>query len=119
FDNIIICGLGGSGIAGRLVKAHTFSSLSVPLEVISDYNLPAYVNQRTLAIQCSYSGNTEETLSMYEQAKTKGAAMICIATGGKLETIAKADHVMFYPAEAGFQPRMALGYPLTYLSLIF
>ncbi len=119
FDNVIICGLGGSGIAGRLFKVNTFNSFPLPIEIISDYNLPAYVGPRTLAIQCSYSGNTEETLSMYAHAKAKGAAMICIATGGKLQDVAFNDHVMFYKAEAGYQPRMALGYPLAYLFLIF
>ncbi|MGZ5244294.1 MAG: SIS domain-containing protein [Bacteroidia bacterium] len=119
FDNIIICGLGGSGIAGQLVKVNTFFDCPIPVEVISGYNLPAYAGKRTLAIQCSYSGNTEETLSMYADAKAKGTKMLCIATGGKLEELANADNVQFYRAEKGFQPRMALGYSLTYLYLIF
>lgn len=118
FDNVVICGLGGSGIAGRLVKVNTFSEFPIPLEVISGYDLPAYVGKRTLAIQCSYSGNTEETLSMYADAKARGAKMLCIATGGKLEELANADNIQFYRAEKGFQPRMALGYSLTYLFLI-
>lgn len=119
FDNVVICGLGGSGIAGRLVKVNTFSTFPLPVEIISDYNLPAYIGNRTLAIQCSYSGNTEETISMYAQAKQLGAKMLCIATGGKLEELANADNIQFYRAEKGYQPRMALGYPLTYLHLIF
>ena len=119
FDNIVLCGLGGSGIAGRILKTYVSNSFPLPIEVISDYNLPAYVGARTLAVQCSYSGNTEETLTMYAQAKSKGAKMLCIATGGKLEELANEDNIKFYRAEKGYQPRMALGYPLTFLFLIF
>ncbi|RYD78177.1 MAG: SIS domain-containing protein [Sphingobacteriales bacterium] len=119
FDNIIICGLGGSGIAGRFIKTSTFLNFPVPIEVVSGYEVPAYAGPRTLAIQCSYSGNTEETLSMYAASKQKGAKMLCIATGGKLEELANQDNIQFYRAEKGYQPRMALGYPLTYLFLIF
>ena len=119
FDNILLCGLGGSGIAGRISKSLFFSTCPVPIEVISDYVLPAYVGKRTLAIQCSYSGNTEETLAMYAEAKRKGASILSMATGGKLEQLTEADGYRFYKALSGFQPRMALGYSLTYLMLIF
>jgi glucose/mannose-6-phosphate isomerase len=119
FDNIILCGLGGSGIAGRIMKSYFFREFPLPIEVVSDYVLPAYTNNRSLTIQCSYSGNTEETLLMYKEAKEKGAGVIAIATGGQLGELAKKDGYKFYQAVAGFQPRMALGYSLTYLLLIF
>ncbi|MDZ4839530.1 MAG: SIS domain-containing protein [Bacteroidota bacterium] len=117
-DNIVICGLGGSGIAGRIVKSMYLNKSSVPIEVISDYFLPAYAGERTLTLQCSYSGNTEETLAMYAEAKAKGCKIISLSTGGKLEEQTVADGNIFYRAETGFQPRMALGYGLTYLLLI-
>lgn len=119
FDNIILCGLGGSGIAGRIAKSYFFDKCPVPVEVVSDYILPAYAGKRTLAIMCSYSGNTEETLMMYDEAKSKGSTVIVIATGGKIGENAKKDNFLFYQAETGFQPRMALGYSLTYLLLLF
>jgi glucose/mannose-6-phosphate isomerase len=119
FDNIILSGLGGSGIAGRIAKSYFFDSCPVPVEVVSDYVLPAYAGKRTLAIMCSYSGNTEETLMMYDEAKKKGCSIIAIATGGKIGENAKRDNYLFYQAETGFQPRMALGYSLTYLLLLF
>jgi len=119
FDNIILCGLGGSGIAGRIIKSYFFSISALPVEVISDYLLPKYAGSKTLAIMCSYSGNTEETLAMYAEAKAAGAGIIVIATGGKLAELAAADGYTFYKALSGFQPRMALGYSLTYLMLLF
>src|SRR5687767_11733674 len=69
FDNVLLCGLGGSGIAGRIVKNYFLDGFPLPVEVISDYVLPAYVGPRTLAVMCSYSGNTEETLAMYDIAR--------------------------------------------------
>jgi glucose/mannose-6-phosphate isomerase len=119
FDNVLLCGLGGSGIAGRIVKNYFMHSFPLPVEVVSDYVLPAYTGPRTLAIMCSYSGNTEETLAMYEFARSRGAGILCIATGGKLHELAERDGIKFYRAESGFQPRMALGYSLTYLLQIF
>jgi glucose/mannose-6-phosphate isomerase len=119
FDNVLLCGLGGSGIAGRIVKNYFVEGFPLPVEVVSDYVLPAYTGKRTLAIMCSYSGNTEETLAMYEMARLRGAVMLCIATGGILKTWADRDGVRFYQAESGYQPRMALGYSLTYMFQIF
>lgn len=118
FQNILVGGLGGSGIAAHLVKAYLFGQSEMPLEVISDYSLPAYVNAQTLVILNSYSGNTEETLNMYQEAREKNARVMVITTGGKLLERANQHHHHYYLAEEGFQPRMALGYPLTYLLLI-
>lgn len=119
YDNIIICGLGGSGIAGRIVKSFFMRKCPVPIEVMSDYFLPEYAGERTLTLQCSYSGNTEETLAMYGDAQARGCDIISLSTGGKLKTITEKDGYPFYEAQPGFQPRMALGYGLTYLLLIF
>lgn len=119
FDNIILSGLGGSGIAGRIAKSYFFSISSLPIEVISDYTLPSYAGKRTLAIMSSYSGNTEETLSMYAAAKAKGCTIVAITTGGQLAESAALDGYKIYNAETGFQPRMALGYSLSYLLLLF
>jgi len=65
FKNVVLAGLGGSGIAGRIVKTYFQALAPLPIEVISDYKLPNYVDDKTLVILNSYSGNTEETLSAY------------------------------------------------------
>ena len=119
YDNIILSGLGGSGIAGRIAKSVFYKVSSLPIEVISDYELPSYASKRTLAIMSSYSGNTEETLAMYAQAKSQGCTIVAITTGGKLAELAAADNFTIYNAEKGFQPRMALGYSLTFLIQLF
>lgn len=119
FSNILIGGLGGSGIGGRIVKTIFMDSFPIPVEVIADYSLPAYVNEKTLVILGSYSGNTEETLAMFEEVKAKGSTMIILTGGGKLAALAQEHNLKTYLIEQGFQPRMALGFSLTYLVQIF
>jgi len=119
FQNIVICGLGGSGIAGRIAKSFFYEISPVPVEVVSDYTLPFYVSESSLAIISSYSGNTEETLSLYIQAIEKKAHILIITTGGILNELAMENNIQVYLSESGFQPRMALGYSLTCLCLIF
>ena len=119
FSNVIICGLGGSGIAGRIVKAYFADMLPVPCEVVSEYTLPKYAGPKSLVILSSYSGDTEEILGMAEEARKARATTIVLTTGGKLGTLAGDAKLPMYAAEPGFQPRMALGYSLTYLLLIF
>jgi len=118
FRNIIAGGLGGSGIGSRIAKVLFSEILPLPMEVISDYNLPAYADDKTLVVLSSYSGNTEETLAMFDAAFAKGCTIICITTGGKLMAKATAQGIKIYGAVPGFQPRMALGYPLSTLILL-
>lgn len=118
FQNVIIGGLGGSGIAGHFVKHCFYDTAPVPIEVISNYQLPAYVNKNTLLILSSYSGNTEETMAMAEEGKEKGASVLAITTNGALEQKAQEENWPHYKAEMGFEPRMALGYSLTHMLLI-
>ena len=117
-NTIVAGGLGGSGIGARIAKVLFFDKLSLPIEVISDYILPAYVNKKSLVVLSSYSGNTEETLALFDEAIIRESKIICITTGGKLKERAEANGVKVYSAEPGFQPRMALGYPLTTLILL-
>lgn len=119
FNNIVIGGLGGSGIGGRIVKSLFAHEMSIPVETIADYSLPAYVNEKSLVILASYSGNTEETITMYDEVKKRGSKMLTLSTGGKLKELAIADGQYFLQVEAGFQPRMALGFSLTFLIQIF
>jgi glucose/mannose-6-phosphate isomerase len=119
YNNIIIGGLGGSGIGGRIVKSLFANSCPVPVECIADYGLPAYVNEKSLVILGSYSGNTEETLQMFEETLKRGSKILVLTSGGKLAELASANHLHQYHIEPGFQPRMALGFSLTYLIQIF
>lgn len=117
-DHIVICGLGGSGIAGRLIQSFFLQKSKRAVQVVSDYSLPQYVSKDTLVICSSYSGNTEETLSCYNQASDIGAKIIAITSGGTLAQSARNANLPTYISQGGFQPRMALGYSLTYLLLI-
>lgn len=119
FNNLIIGGLGGSGIGGRIVRSLFINEFPIPVESLADYSLPAYVNEKTLVILVSYSGNTEETLQLFEEAKSKNCTMLILTSGGKLKELAVENNIHTCTIETGFQPRMALGFSLTYLILIF
>ncbi|MFN4973419.1 MAG: bifunctional phosphoglucose/phosphomannose isomerase [Bacteroidota bacterium] len=112
---IIIAGLGGSGIGGKLASSFFMQSGTVPIACVSDYELPGYAGNDTLVILSSYSGNTEETLSVYEDALKRGCKLLALTSGGKLKQLCEQSGVKTYTLQTGFQPRMALGFSLTYL----
>lgn len=108
--NIVVTGLGGSGIGGNLVSEIVGKELKVPFQVNKEYSLPSYVNENTLVICSSYSGNTEETLAAFGDAIKANSLIICITSGGKLLELAKQynlDHVVI---PGGNPPRSCLGY---------
>jgi glucose/mannose-6-phosphate isomerase len=90
----------------------------VPLEITRDYDIPAYVNSSTLFIAASYSGNTEETVSALAQAEAKGAQIVVIAGGGKLQEIAEAKQYAFILLPKAAQPRYAALYNFKALAVI-
>lgn len=92
-DKVVITGLGGSAIGGNLLRVFVLDKCKIPVIVNRDYVLPAYVDSKTLVIASSYSGNTEETLSAYQDAKAKGAKIIAITTGGKLKEFAEKRRI--------------------------
>lgn len=108
--NVLISGLGGSGIGGTILGELTRDELSVPVVVNKGYFLPAFVDSSTLLILSSYSGNTEETLVCAEQAIAKGLKPICITSGGKLAEIAEQNNFDLIKIPGGFPPRTCLGY---------
>lgn len=116
--HIVVCGLGGSGIAGRLIKSFFQNQSHHIIHVVSDYTLPKSVTKESLVICSSYSGNTEETLSAFEQAMNIGCQIIAITSGGTLQENASKANLPTFISPGGFQPRMALGYSLTYIFLI-
>ena len=89
FENIVHSGMGGSALWAYL--STSWPGYKLPFEVVRDYDVPTYVNDKTLFIASSYSGNTEETLSALSQAQERGAAIAIITSGGKLEEIAKSE----------------------------
>jgi glucose/mannose-6-phosphate isomerase len=111
-SNVLITGLGGSGIGGKIVSQLTAHQLKVPVNINNDYTIPNYVNENTLVIASSLSGNTEETLCALEIAREKGAEIACITSGGTLLKIAKEkeyNHIVL-PTEKS--PRAMLSYSL-------
>ncbi len=118
YQNIVIGGLGGSGIGGRIARLFFWDEMPIPVEVYSDYQMPGYANEKTLVILCSYSGNTEETLTMYKEAVAKNCEIICMAAGGELMAIAQQNNLPFYTIANGYQPRMTLGFALGNLIMI-
>ncbi|MDD5148709.1 MAG: bifunctional phosphoglucose/phosphomannose isomerase [Candidatus ainarchaeum sp.] len=102
FSDIVFCGMGGSGMAGLIVKQAVFNEIQVPVEVIEDYSLPAYVDEKTLVIAVSFSGNTEETVACFEEAKRKNAGLIVVASSGLLAE--EADAKIIVPSLP--QPRL-------------
>lgn len=116
--NVLVTGLGGSGIGGSIVAQVTDKSLRVPLLVNKDYFLPAFVDQHTLVIVSSYSGNTEETLQAMEAAIEKGAKICCVTSGGKIGAIAKEKGLDVITIPGGMPPRACFGYSFTQLPYI-
>jgi glucose/mannose-6-phosphate isomerase len=109
-QNVVVTGLGGSAVGGDLLRVLVEDNGEVPLVVNRDYQMPAFVNDRTFVIAASYSGNTEETLSAFEDAQDRGALLACVTSGGELAQ--RAAHygtpVAFIPR--GQPPRSAMGY---------
>jgi glucose/mannose-6-phosphate isomerase len=112
---VIICGLGGSGIGGTIAKEILFDEATVPIEVLKSYSLPSYVDEHTLVICSSYSGNTEETLECYTSAQKQKTKIVCITSGGKILELAKKDGNDFIVVPGGMPPRSCPGYSLTQL----
>ena len=117
-NNIIIAGMGGSAIGGDVVYSLIKNEIKIPFVVNRGYDLPAWANSSTLIICSSYSGNTEETISILEKAKSLGAKVIGITTGGVLESLCKNYSFDFVNIPSGLQPRAALAFsfiPLLYI----
>ncbi len=117
--NVVICGMGGSGIGGSLVSKWLEEQLSVPVIVVKDYGIPVFVDRHSLVIGSSYSGNTEETLSAVELAIQKNAHVIGICSGGKLQEICYSTGFDWIQVPGGNPPRTALAFSLVQLLKIF
>lgn len=112
-QNIVITGLGGSGIGGKIVAQLVQSEIKVPITINNGYGLPAFVSEKTLVIVSSFSGNTEETLEAMEVAQNKGAEIACITSGGKVLELAIKHNYNHIVLPACHSPRAMLTYSLT------
>ncbi|NLX47380.1 MAG: bifunctional phosphoglucose/phosphomannose isomerase [Euryarchaeota archaeon] len=117
-SNVIVCGVGGSAIAGDVICDLLSPTVPVPLAVSRDVVLPGYAGKGTLCIVVSYSGNTAESLDQYDDAMRRGCRIAAITSGGKLEQLAMANSQPLVRVPAGNQPRASLGYLLGSLALL-
>jgi glucose/mannose-6-phosphate isomerase len=107
--NIILTGLGGSAISGDIAKTFLNTSLKLPFQVNRDYPLPNSANHNTLVLACSYSGDTEETISAYKMALARDCKLVSIGSGGEIEKLSRENQKLHIKVPSGFQPRCALG----------
>ena len=114
-DKVVIGGMGGSAIAGDLVSDLLAGPDSVPVLVVRDLRIPFALDEDALFIACSYSGNTEETLALFDQAVKAGAKILAIGSGGILAQRAKEIGIPFLTVGIATEPRTALGYNLMLL----
>lgn len=107
-DRVLICGMGGSGIAGLLTK-EALASETTLIETWADYQLPGWVNNKTLVVAVSYSGDTEETTDAVKEALTRQANIVIITKGGKLAKLAESANLPLVTIDYDSSPREAIG----------
>lgn len=116
--NIIIAGMGGSGVGGDILAGWLRSEIEIPITVVKDYNLPQFASKDTLLFILSYSGNTEETLSAFQEGVACGCRIVSITSGGKLEELSKERNIPVIKIPKGFPPRTTIGYSLTTMASV-
>ena len=117
-NKVIVAGMGGSAIGGDVVYALVNDELKIPFFVLRGYDLPSWVDSLTLVICSSYSGNTEETISILENAKSRGGQICSITTGGKIKQLCSRYYYDAVIIPSGLQPRAALAFsfiPILYI----
>lgn len=111
-NKIVVAGMGGSAVGGDLLSLALKNHLTIPFFVCRNYTLPNWVDEKSLVICSSYSGNTEETLSAFKEAISKNAAIIGITTGGVLSNRLKENKCDEVTIPGGLQPRAAVGFSM-------
>jgi glucose/mannose-6-phosphate isomerase len=117
--NIVVCGMGGSGIGAKLAVQWTQDELKIPVILLQDYYLPHFVNENSLVIGSSYSGNTEESLETIQKAYSKGAHIVGVCSGGKLAAFCKEKGFDCAIVPSGNQPRAAVAFSLIQILNLF
>lgn len=115
FSNLVICGLGGSGIGGKIAAQLVQDEAHIPIFICNDYSLPGFVGKSTLVIVSSYSGNTEETVSAMEQALKAGATVATITSGGAVLRLSEQNGLNCIEIPGGHPPRSQFGYSIVSL----
>ncbi|MDR0791092.1 MAG: bifunctional phosphoglucose/phosphomannose isomerase [Methanomassiliicoccaceae archaeon] len=118
FNKMCICGMGGSAMSGDIIADAVLASWDVPVQVIRSTRIPNWFDENTLVVASSYSGNTKETLMMYDQAQAKGCTMVVITSGGELGEKCLKDGNKLIMVPGSMQPRSAIGYTIGYLANI-
>lgn len=116
--NLVLMGMGGSASSGDVVSDWLRNDLEIPVYVQREPELPGYVNSKTLFIGISYSGETVETLAAVKAAKARGAKLVGIGTGGKLETLCANFRSPFVRVKPSIAPRAALSQLVVAISLM-
>ena len=117
-NNVIICGLGGSGIGGKIISQIAEKNSNIPIVTHNTYSLPRFVDENTLVIISSYSGNTEETVSALEEAIARNCEISCITSGGTIKELSEKNNLNHIVVPGGNPPRAMLTYSLTQLCFI-
>jgi glucose/mannose-6-phosphate isomerase len=110
-ERVVVLGMGGSGIGGSLMSALAVDlGATTPVSVVRSYRLPAWVDERTLVLASSNSGNTEETVAALGAAIEAGAMCVALATGGRIAQMARERGMPALSFEWDGEPRSALGW---------
>lgn len=122
-NHVVVAGMGGSALGAHLIQDVFRDRLRVPVTIVSDYAAPSWIDERTLIVLSSYSGGTEEVMAMAEYGASRGIPMIALTTGGDLEAFAGRHGLpaVVFGSELNTcgQPRIGLGYAVTYLVAMF
>jgi len=110
YRQIVVCGMGGSAIGGDMLRSFFGDRLRAPILSCRDYRVPAHVGADAFVLISSYSGNTGETLSAYESLRGRGATVVAVSSGGKVEEVCGADGVEVCKIPGGKPPRSAIAY---------
>jgi glucose/mannose-6-phosphate isomerase len=109
-NKVVFTGMGGSAIGADILTAYLRDEMKLPVFVNRNYTLPGFIDRQTAVFTCSYSGNTEEVLSAYNEAKNKKARIFSITSGGELKKRADSDGFPYITIPGGYPPRAAFGY---------
>jgi glucose/mannose-6-phosphate isomerase len=115
--NVVLTGQGGSGIGSEIVANFIDKDIRIPVVTCKDYFLPGFVDEHTLVIACSYSGNTEETLYTLEEAFKRNATVVCITSGGGVKAVAEQRGLDLLTIPSGMPPRACIGY--SFIQVLF
>jgi len=109
---IAVCGMGGSGVSGDILRGLLLRSSPIAIEVVKDYQLPVWVNNSSFAVVISYSGNTEETLALWKTLRERDVPSLAVSSGGELKKLAEAENIPLLQVPSGNPPRASIGYLL-------